>query len=416
MPAVLDLLSEIFKLSEKKSHLDNFLEEFLCSLRNALNSECCQANIYDKQSKEIFNHFSCGTGDKIKKNIDGKTFGIDLLAELISDKSGNEKTFNSSSKTITPNELKVLNDRLGIKIRSLMVVPMRNRGKTLGLLVAVNKKKKPKFSRQDEKLINIFASQAALIIHNSRLFEENLTNDRLSHLGQRIIDSAHGLKNILNNMDGGTYIVEHGTLTKNMKEVNKGWDMIKRNSNRLRELVLDILFFSGPKKPEYKLTDVNNICLDIKELIEPIAKENNIKVDLYLNKSVGLFCLDPKGIYRCILNLVSNSIYACQEKGGGQVSIKTYIDTDNKLNIVVTDNGTGIGKENLEHIFDVFFSTKGSKGTGLGLAVTKKIINEHLGKITVHSELGKGSMFTITLPKNTSSECYQKKQNQLSLK
>ena len=123
--------------------------------------------------------------------------------------------------------------------------------------------------------------------------------------------------------------------------------------------------------------------------------------------------MDPKGIYRCLLNLVSNSIYACQEKGGGEISIETSGDREKKLKIAVTDTGTGISKENLEHIFDVFFSTKGSKGTGLGLAVTKQIISEHLGIITVDSEIGKGSKFTITLPKNTSSECYQKKQNLL---
>jgi signal transduction histidine kinase len=271
--------------------------------------------------------------------------------------------------------------------------------------VALNKKTKSKFSKKDEKLLQIFSAQAALVVYNSRLIEENITKKRLSQLGQRIIDSAHGLKNILNNMDGGTYIVERGTLTKNIKEVNKGWDILKRNSNRLRELVLDILFFSRSKKPEYKLIDINLICRDVKELIDQSATENNVEVKLDLDNSIRQFCLDPKGIYRCVLNLVSNAIYACNEKGSGKVSIQTSIDKEENLHINVTDNGIGISKENLKNIFDVFFSTKGSKGTGLGLAVTKKVVNEHLGKIEVESEVGKGSKFSIILPRRKSSEC-----------
>ncbi len=408
MPSVVDISAEIFKLAEKKSHIENFLEEFLCLVKKALDSEQCLINIYDKETKRISNSFSCRAGKKIIKKNYEQDSGMDTLTEILLNHSDQRHLVNITKKILPPAELNTINEIIGIRIKSLLFAPMINREKKNGYLLAINKKEKARFSKSDEKLISIFASQSALVVQNSRLFEENLTKDRLSHLGQRIINSAHGLKNILNNLDGGTYIVERGTLTKNMKEVNKGWDILKRNSNRLRELVLDILFYSRPKKPEYKLTDINSICLDVKELIDPIAKESNIKIELDLNPSIGLFCLDPKGIYRCILNLVSNSIYACQEKGDGEVSIKTSIDTNEKLEIVVTDTGTGISKENLDHIFDVFFSTKGSTGTGLGLAVTKKIINEHLGKIMVVSEIGKGSKFTITLPNNIGSECYQK--------
>lgn len=408
MSALVDISLEIFKLAEKKIHIETFLEEFLCLVKKALNAEQCQINIYDRETKSISNSFCCKSGMKIiKKNYQPHS-GTDILIDIFHRHSDRRQLANITKKILQPTESKKIDELISTRVKSLLVVPMINREKVIGYLFAVNKKDKSKFSKSDEKLISVFASQSALVIKNFRLFEENLTKDRLSNLGKRIIDSAHGLKNILNNLDGGTFIVERGTLTKNMQEVNKGWDILKRNSNRLRDLVLDILFYSRPKKPEYKLTDINIICLDVSELIDQIAKEHNIKIELDLNPSIGLFCLDPKGIYRCILNLVSNAINACQEKGSGEVSIKTSIDANQKLEIVVADTGTGISKENLDHIFDVFFSTKGSTGTGLGLAVTKKIINEHLGKITVASEVGNGSIFTITLPKNTSSECFQK--------
>ncbi|MDP2366441.1 MAG: ATP-binding protein [Ignavibacteria bacterium] len=408
MASVIDQVLQICKFSELKNHIDNFLEEFVCRVRKVLNSEYCEAALYDKKTKELYYHFGCGRGDKLTKKEYQDFFRTKLWGDLAGNSPTQNKTLNLTKKFITPDITKIFNDRLGITVKSILVTPMLSRGELVGVILAVNKKDKQKFSKYDEKLIRIFASQAALMIDNSRLFEENVTKERLSHLGQSIIDSAHGLKNILNNMDGGAYIVELGTITKNMKEVNKGWDILKRNSNRLRDLVLDILFFSRPKKPEYKLTDINNICKDIKELIEQSARESNVKINLDLNSSINLYCLDPKGIYRCILNLVSNSIYSCQEKEGGEVSIKTFLDKEGNLKIVVSDNGTGISKENLDHIFDIFFTTKGSKGTGLGLAVTKKIINEHLGTIAVISELGTGSSFTITLPKNRSRDCHQK--------
>ena len=96
--------------------------------------------------------------------------------------------------------------------------------------------------------LKIFASYAAIKIDNSRLFDDYIVKDRISNLGQSIMNSAHGLKNILNNMDGGAFIVEKGASSKNLKEVEKGWDIIKRNSNRLRDLVLDILLYSRPKE------------------------------------------------------------------------------------------------------------------------------------------------------------------------
>ncbi|MCK7527226.1 MAG: HAMP domain-containing histidine kinase [Ignavibacteriales bacterium] len=199
-------------------------------------------------------------------------------------------------------------------------------------------------------------------------------------------------------MDGGAFIVEKGAASKNLKEVQKGWDIIKRNSNRLRELVLEILLYSRPKKPEYKPSDINQICIDIEELLSKNAKENNVEIKLFLDRSIKDFYFDPKGIHRCLLNLISNAVYACIQKGSGRVNVTTTLRESSVLEIMISDNGIGISKENLEHVFDIFFTTKGTSGTGLGLAVTKKIIEEHNGTIAVSSTLNIGTRFIITLP------------------
>ncbi|MCK5568523.1 MAG: ATP-binding protein, partial [Spirochaetes bacterium] len=107
--------------------------------------------------------------------------------------------------------------------------------------------------------------------------------------------------------------------------------------------------------------------------------------------------IDPKGIYRCVLNLVSNAIDAC-EKEGASVTLYTKTSDSNYILIEVEDQGSGMDEETLKSIFQPFFSKKGSKGTGLGLSVTQKIIKEHGGRIEIDSILNEGSKFTIYLP------------------
>lgn len=407
MSVLIDKVYRICKLFESSFHIDDFLEEFICQARSILESEYFLIVLYNQESAKPFSKIFCYKSNKLTRKKSVKLISVNSIEKITSATCSNTQVLNFSTKAFDSKIKKNLNKHIGIIIKSMLASPMVSRGTSIGLIAAINKKNKTNFSNDDEKLIRVLASQSAMLIENSRLHLENQTKDRLSILGQRIIDSAHGLKNLLNNLDGGTYIVEQGTLSKNMKEVDKGWDILKRNSNRLRELVLDILLYSRPKKPEYKLSNINNICVDIKELIEQSAKESNITVNLDLDSSIKLYCFDPKGIYRCILNLISNSIYACQEKGGGEITLKTKIDSEKNLRIIITDNGSGISKQNLDHIFDVFFTTKGSKGTGLGLAVTRKIVIEHRGSITVESEIGKGSIFTIILPKDSRSECYR---------
>jgi signal transduction histidine kinase len=181
-------------------------------------------------------------------------------------------------------------------------------------------------------------------------------------------------------------------------------------------MVLDILLFSRPKKPEYVPSDINRICDDLKELLSKSAELNNVEVKLDLDRSISLFCFDPKGIHRCLLNLISNAIFACGNKGGGRVNVSTKLNNEGALQIIVSDNGIGISKENLDHIFDVFFTTKGSKGTGLGLAVTKKIISEHYGNIEVQSRLNVGTKFKVVLPDFNCENLAFKKEEGTNLK
>jgi two-component system NtrC family sensor kinase len=108
---------------------------------------------------------------------------------------------------------------------------------------------------------------------------------------------------------------------------------------------------------------------------------------------------DPECMHRAVLNIITNAIDACNERENGRVEISTQFSKDERMaRIAVVDNGSGIEKDDLEKIFAVFISRKGGRGTGLGLPVSQKILEEHGGRIRVESKVGEGSRFTLEFP------------------
>ena len=352
--------------------------------------------LYDNITNELY----CRICNNELKDVSNEFFRFETGQGLIGWVAENRKSINIKDAKLDSRFNAVIDEKCIKGINAVLSQPMIFTGKLVGILQVMNKKSSVRFSIKDESQLSILATLLAAIIENHRLSEENLNQSLLSDIGQNIASSAHGIKNILNNIDGGTYIVERGVNVHNMEMVDKGWDIMKRNSYRLRELVLDMLLFSRPTKPAYVLSDINKICCDIFELIREKAERGKVNIILDLDPSIGEVCIDPKGIYRSILNLVSNAINAFDEKESGYVKIQTKNVNNDEFKIIVSDNGSGISKENLAHIFDVFFTTKGSKGTGLGLPVTRKIINEHDGTIEVSSVLSEGTIFTISIPKH----------------
>jgi len=398
MEPIIEKILELAKYSESKFPIDNFFEELLHIILETLGAEFCTVALFDKADDQLFYHIACWKHNRLTKKFSdgfGRTkIGIGSVGICAEKRT----VLSLRSPEISSVDKKELNEKFNIVATSILTVPMLSRNELVGVVEVVNKSGEEVFSRDDEKIIRVLSSYAAKVVDNARILDEYNIKERISSLGQSIVNSAHEIKNILNNMDGGAFIAEKGASSKNLREVEKGWDIIKRNSNRLRELVLEILLYSRPKKPEYKPSDINQICVDIEELLAKNAKENNVEIKLFLDRSIKDFYFDPRGIHRCLLNLVSNAVYACIQKGGGRVNVTTKLKESSVLEIIVSDNGIGISKENMEHVFDVFFTTKGSGGTGLGLPVTKKIIDEHNGTIEVKSTIDIGTKFIISLP------------------
>jgi PAS domain S-box-containing protein len=235
-----------------------------------------------------------------------------------------------------------------------------------------------------------------------RLEKELVKSERLAAIGQTVAGLAHGIKNILHGLEGGSYLVDLGLKKSNTEKLKNGWGMIKRNIGRTSDLVLDLLSYSKEREPVYKDCLPNQIANEVCDLLQNTAQENHIEIIKVFDASIEKVSMDSRTIYDVLLNLMSNAIDAClfdeNTSKRWQVRLETAQESDNIIRFVVADNGVGMSAEVEEKLFTSFFSTKGHRGTGLGLMVTRKLVEEHHGKIEVASRLGEGTVLTVRLP------------------
>jgi len=240
-----------------------------------------------------------------------------------------------------------------------------------------------------------------------RLQRELIENERVSAMGQAVAGMAHYIKNILNGLQGGVYMVNTSMKKDKPHLMTKGWAMVENNIGKISDLVMNMLIYSKEREPDYVHCAPNDIAQEVYDLLKDKATQCNVKLVKDFDASIHECFLDPGGPHRCLLNLVSNAIDACvydpQEDKVFSVIMRTREEMD-YIQFDVADNGMGMTKAVQSKIFDRFFSTKGGKGTGLGLLVTRKIIDEQGGSIVFQSEPGKGTCFTMRFPRRVSGK------------
>ena len=283
-------------------------------------------------------------------------------------------------------------------IRSMMIAPLLFKGQMHGAILIDTLNRTAPFTQDDLELLSFAGTEVAACLTNADLHRKALAAEHLAAVGRTVAGLSHCMKNILQGIKGGAYIVEKGLADKTIDRIRQGWNMVKHKNDFMEELVWDLLNLSKARAPDYELTDLNALCTEIVEIGAGKARNSDVEVNFVADKALKNICVDPKGIRRCILNLVTNAVDACLE-GGGDVEVRTFAaEADGMVRVVVRDTGCGMSEETLAKLFTIFFSTKGSKGTGLGLPVTKKIVEEHGGRIKAESRQGDGTTFTVSLP------------------
>jgi two-component system, NtrC family, sensor kinase len=313
---------------------------------------------------------------------------------------------------------------VSLGVREAICVPMQGRYEVVGVIyidTAVTPQKmlaakgSNQFNEEHLRLMIAIAHQAALAVEDTSYYKALVQAERLAAVGQTIASLSHHIKNILQGVRGGSYLIELGlgdhdsTTTgqerdeeaaqKAVDTIRKGWSIVERNQERISSLVLDMLTFSKEREPEPQPSDLNEVASEVVDLMASRADELSVELVWRPARDMPTLMFDPEALHRAILNVLTNAIDACDEKEGGRVIVTArYDDAAKMAQVVIEDNGAGIAPDDLEAIFTVFVSRKGGRGTGLGLPVTRKILEEHGGKVSVESTLGKGSRFTLELP------------------
>lgn len=296
-------------------------------------------------------------------------------------------------------------------IRSSLCVPIKARklearlsekngaDEIIGVVYIDSSVKNYTYAPDQLRLLTTIGQQAGLAIQNAKLYTAQLQAERMAAIGETVAALSHSIKNILQALRGGADVVEMGIRGNNVTQLSKGWRVVDRNLEKIYNLTMNLLAYSKERKPQLELVNPKSIINDCIELIAPMANERGVMCVADVDEMPAV-PLDPDGIHQVVINLLSNAVDAC-EAGKGLIRVVCKYEPDNKSTLIeVIDNGAGISPSMKNHLFELFHSTKGNKGTGIGLAVTKKIVEEHDGSITVKSNPGEGTTFSVRLPTN----------------
>jgi len=231
--------------------------------------------------------------------------------------------------------------------------------------------------------------------------EKTELQDHLSSLGLMIGSISHGIKGLLTGLDGGMYLLDTGVAKQKQEQIKEGLDIVKIMAERIRKMVMDILYYAKERNLSWERVNVLSFAKEVTMTVEPKIKKQGIELVCEFDPALNEFEIDPGSVHTALINILDNAVDACvndKSQKAHQVHFSVKEDTDHIL-FVISDNGIGMDVETREKIFTLFFSSKGKKGTGLGLFISERIIKQHGGSIEVSSTLGKGTKFSIKIPK-----------------
>jgi two-component system, NtrC family, sensor kinase len=297
-----------------------------------------------------------------------------------------------------------------MRIRSAICSPIRFRDRTYGAIYIDSSIANYTFTPEQLALMNAIGQHTGLALATNELYAQKLQTERLAAIGETVAQLSHAIKNILQGLRGGADVVEMGLKKDDLKIAKGGWEILKRNLDRIVSLTLNMLAFSRHRQVEIELTPIGPLLEECAQLLEPQVNARGAALLIDHDPEMPPIPVDGSLLHQALMNLMTNAVEAV-EAGKGAITVRTIYHAPNSrgegspatAELLVIDNGPGIPKDRLNRIFEPFHTTKGARGTGLGLAVTKRVVEEHQGRIRVESTEGQGATFRIILPADTST-------------
>jgi PAS domain S-box-containing protein len=304
--------------------------------------------------------------------------------------------------------------------RSELAMPMIVGGSLIGVLDLLSDKPN-RFSEQDMRIFNTLASQVAVAVQNAQLYAEQVaTAEELRKVDQLksefLASMSHELRTPLNSIIGFADVLLEGIDGELNDRMEQDVRLIRDSGSHLRALIGDILDMSkieaGMMELRYELLDVSQVAEDVVATASFLAQEKEIDLNLKVSEDIANIYADRTRIRQILWNIIGNGIKFTQK---GSVTLSISMEDDDNVFFSIADTGIGIRQEDMAVVFEQFrqvggeLNTSSSGGTGLGLPISKKLIELHGGKIWVESEVGEGTTFFFTLPIGQSSAHSQNK-------
>jgi signal transduction histidine kinase len=381
----LERIIEISRVLNSRLELQPLLQDIIGAAMELTGTAASSVLLVDSKSGGLF--FEAATGIK-KYEVERVAVPKESVAGwivthneplVIDDVSGDERW---SQK---------VDQASGFVTRSILGVPLRVKDKVIGALEVLNKKNERPFTEEEVSLLSTLAAQAAVAIENARLFQQS----------DQIADVVHELRTPLTSIVGYSKLLLQSDFERETRD--QFIAVINREATRLGAMVNDFLDLARLESGRARLTigavDMRQVIDDTVAVIRPQAKERGLDLALDVPPTLPPIRGDEKRMNQVLLNLTSNAVKYNRE--GGRVRISAGTEGA-ALCIAVSDTGRGVRPEDMEKLFDKFRRIEegegSAKGTGLGLPITKQLIELHGGEIEVTSEWGKGSTFLFTLP------------------
>ncbi len=292
----------------------------------------------------------------------------------------------------------------------VVAIPMAVGERAVGLVIVGTRQV---LSPQETNLLSTMASQAAVAVEKAQLFSnlqrqmamleqtqfQLMQSAKLATIGELAAFIAHEINNPLTSVLGYASLILSETAADDTKRADL--EVIEKEALRARAIVRDLLGYARQTDSAMEQTHINEAIESVLPLIRRRAETQNVSIASKLDPSVRQIMGDLNQLKQVFINILNNAIDAMPD--GGAVEITTREvggnGTGPRVEIAFQDTGVGIPTEQLDRIFDPFFTTKeDGKGTGLGLPISKRIVERHGGSIAVNSAPGRGTRFTITLP------------------
>ncbi len=392
---LLEALHRVGGLLNRQTEVDPLLRTIIEESRHLVDAEASSLLLYDEAADDLYFHAALaesGDAEALRRSLRLK-IGEGIAGTV----AATRRTILVDDAALDPRVFRGADALTKFETRSILAAPMLDGERLVGVVEAVNKRDGAGFNEFDRRVLEMFGGLAALAISRARLIEENLRAAQLAAIGHAVTGLSHHTKNILMALGGSVELADEGIRAGNAQLLQGAWPVLKRGVKRLEHVVGDMLAYSKPRRPMLESCDPADLVDDAVDAFRATMAQRAVELTSDTSRAAASVRCDASALHHALLNLLSNAADVVPESGG-RIHVEAARLPSGATEISVEDNGPGVAPADRARIFEPFYSSKGSKGTGLGLAVTAKILAEHGGSVRVETGRLGGCRFVLALP------------------